>query len=213
LGRSDWAAGIDYLFFKSEINRVDDGFIEPHEFSMQVSRIGFPVEFDNRDNVFTPDKGLKWNTSLGLAFEEIGSSNDFTSLFTSACYYLPLTPALISGFRAEYQQMWGDPPFYMLPFILMRGIPVMRYQGDITTVLETEWRWDFSQRFSAVGFLGTGKAILNGDSFGDADLLVSGGAGWRYLMARKLGLRMGIDVARGPEKWAYYIVFGNNWIR
>lgn len=29
-------------------------------------------------------------------------------------------------------------------------------------------------------------------------------AGGRYLLARKLGMRMGIDVARGPEEWAYF---------
>jgi hypothetical protein len=39
------------------------------------------------------------------------------------------------------------------------------------------------------------------------------GAGFRYKIARLLGLRMGVDVARGPEEWAFYIVFGNAWIK
>jgi hypothetical protein len=39
------------------------------------------------------------------------------------------------------------------------------------------------------------------------------GGGFRYLIARKFKLRMGVDIARGPEKWAYYIVFGNTWGR
>ncbi|MBP2689588.1 MAG: hypothetical protein H6Q83_1775, partial [Deltaproteobacteria bacterium] len=25
------------------------------------------------------------------------------------------------------------------------------------------------------------------------------------------GLQMGVDVARGPEQWAIYVVFGNSW--
>ena len=29
--------------------------------------------------------------------------------------------------------------------------------------------------------------------------------------AREFGLQMGIDVARGPEQWAIYVVFGNSW--
>ena len=29
--------------------------------------------------------------------------------------------------------------------------------------------------------------------------------------AREFGLQMGIDVARGPEQWAIYVVFGNAW--
>jgi hypothetical protein len=95
----------------------------------------------------------------------------------------------------------------------MRGIPVMRYQGSNTVLSETEWRWDFSYRHSLVGFGGAAKAIADGDSFQDSSWRVSGGAGYRYLLARKLKLRAGIDIARGPEDWAYYIVFGANWVK
>ena len=39
----------------------------------------------------------------------------------------------------------------------------------------------------------------------------AGGFGFRYLVARVLGIQTGIDVARGPEKWAFYVVFGSSW--
>jgi hypothetical protein len=39
----------------------------------------------------------------------------------------------------------------------------------------------------------------------------AGGFGFRYLIARVLGIQAGIDVARGPEKNAFYIVFGSSW--
>jgi hypothetical protein len=39
----------------------------------------------------------------------------------------------------------------------------------------------------------------------------SAGTGFRYLVARQFGVRMGLDVARGPEQWAAYVVFGNSW--
>jgi hypothetical protein len=42
---------------------------------------------------------------------------------------------------------------------------------------------------------------------------VSKGFGFRYLIARLYGLRVGIDVARGPEDWAFYIQVGNAWAR
>lgn len=44
----------------------------------------------------------------------------------------------------------------------------MRYQGDITALGETEWRWDFTYRHSLVGFGGAGKAIVDGDRFQDS---------------------------------------------
>jgi hypothetical protein len=64
-----------------------------------------------------------------------------------------------------------------------------------------------------VGFAGAGKAVMKEDSWSDGSWKGSGGAGARYLIARKLKLRMGIDVARGPEQWAYYFVFGSSWKR
>ncbi|MNR61533.1 hypothetical protein D3C85_1833110 [compost metagenome] len=39
------------------------------------------------------------------------------------------------------------------------------------------------------------------------------GTGFRYLLARKFKLRMGVDVAKGPEQWAYYIGVGSNRMR
>jgi hypothetical protein len=39
------------------------------------------------------------------------------------------------------------------------------------------------------------------------------GGGFRYLMARKLHMHVGIDVARGPEDTAVYLQMGHAWAR
>jgi len=49
------------------------------------------------------------------------------------------------------------------------------------------------------------------DALQDAETVWNAGGGFRYLTAREFGLHMGIDVARGPEQWAIYVVFGNSW--
>ena len=74
-------------------------------------------------------------------------------------------------------------------------------------------RFDIKTRWSLVTFGGTGKAFDNWNSFGDAKWVFNYGAGGRYLLARKFKLRVGIDLAHGPDTWAYYIVFGSNWLR
>jgi len=38
------------------------------------------------------------------------------------------------------------------------------------------------------------------------------GVGFRYLIARKLGLGAGLDIARCPEETTFYIIFGSAWI-
>ncbi len=37
------------------------------------------------------------------------------------------------------------------------------------------------------------------------------GLGIRYLIASKLGLQMGLDIAKGPDDTAFYIQFGSAW--
>ena len=64
-----------------------------------------------------------------------------------------------------------------------------------------------------MAFAGYGRTVSDIDSINEGSNVWNAGAGFRYLIARLLGLQMGIDVARGPENWAFYIVFGSAWLK
>jgi len=49
-------------------------------------------------------------------------------------------------------------------------------------------------------------------SFSDADNRYSKGMGFRYLIAKKYGLRMGIDIAKSQDDEAVYLQFGTAWV-
>ncbi len=55
-------------------------------------------------------------------------------------------------------------------------------------------------RWYVLGFGGAGKAYGELHSLSDAPTAYGFGTGFRYLIARKLGLTMGIDIARGPAR-------------
>ena len=95
----------------------------------------------------------------------------------------------------------------------MRGIPILKYQGNTDVLAEMETRWDVVEGWSAIAFGGTGKAFNEWSEFKNAAWIFSYGAGFRYLIARAFKLRVGVDVAHGPGTWAYYIVFGSNWLK
>ncbi|SHG47665.1 Surface antigen [Flavobacterium fluvii] len=213
INRSSWYAGLDYLFLKTELKNTNVDFNTPKEVNSVISRLGLLVDYDKRDNVFTPNKGFWLNSLVGASEDFLGSDYNYVLINTAGFGYIPVSKNITSSFRLEYQQIFGDAPFYMLPYINMRGIPVMRYQGDVIALAETEWRWDFTSRYSLVAFGGVANAFSKQSEFEDSSWKASGGMGARYLIARKLKLRMGIDVARGPEEWAYYIVFGTSWNR
>lgn len=217
LGRSHWYAGFKYLFLKSDIKYAGDTLLnilaKPLEVSSIVSQLGVLVELDNRDNIFTPDKGMKLHVDAIMSDNIIGSDYDFWRMNYYMYAYKQITRKLVGGFRLDGQQTFQDVPFYMLPYIDMRGVPANRYQGNADILSELEFRWDVVKRWSVMLYSGVGKAFDHWSNFGSADWVVSAGSGFRYLLARKFKLRVGIDVAHGPDTWAWYIVFGSNWLK
>jgi hypothetical protein len=211
-----WSAGLQYLFLQTQF-AMQSGevpeFAPDGDIKKTVSLPAAVVEFDSRDNIFTPNKGIRFHLSYGVSDDAAGSDYNYQLLDVYAYGYHPFAKNLIGGLRYDMQQSFDSPPFYLLPYLNLRGVPTARYQGNIAAVFESEVRWDFVRRWSVVGFLGSGKATDKWSAFGGADWVVSGGGGFRYLIARQFRLRMGMDLARGPEQWAYYIVFGSAWLR
>ena len=95
----------------------------------------------------------------------------------------------------------------------MRGIPMMRYQGNHVALTELEGRWNFTPRWSMLGFTGVGRTANLLSSFGSSTNRSTIGTGFRYLTARQLGMHAGMDIAKGPEDWVFYVTIGSAWTR
>ncbi|PWT96605.1 MAG: hypothetical protein C5B52_15320 [Bacteroidetes bacterium] len=212
---SNWYAGFKYLFLNTDVRYKGTlpDFVKSQEVHSTVSQFGLVLELDNRDNVFTPNKGVKVHLDGNISANFLGSDYEYYRLNYYMYAYAQFSKKFVGGWRLDGQQAFQDPPFYLLPYIDMRGVPASRYQGQADILTELEGRWDVVPRWSIVFFGGTGKAFDEWNEFGSAKWIVSGGTGFRYMLARKFGLRVGIDLARGPETWAYYIVFGSNWLK
>ncbi len=201
-------AGARWAFTHSDIRFLDappDGLLGGGAESV-VSGAGAVLTWDGRDTTFTPSTGTRAEASFLWYGPAIGSDYAYWKLAAYEIGYFPIFPSLTAALRVDVQLAGGDVPFYALPYVRLRGVPALRYQGKSALVAETELRWDFVPRWSAVGFAGVGAvdALRNETPW-------SVGGGFRYLVARVFGLRMGLDVARGPEQWAVYVVFGNAW--
>jgi hypothetical protein len=217
IGISYWFAGLKYMFLHTDISYSGDTILsdlaKSYEFSSVISQLGTLIDYDSRDNVFTPDKGIKFHTEFNWSDNILGSDFDFWRINYYSFIYHPFGQRLIAGLRLDGQQNIGDAPFFMLPYIDMRGIPAFRYQGEADVLSELELRYDFVKRWSGVAFGGAGKAFDDWKQFGSSDWRLTYGGGFRYLMARKFKLRAGVDIARGAGYWSYYIVFGSSWLK
>jgi hypothetical protein len=182
--------------------------------AVKVSAPTAILEYDSRDNIFTPRRGLYSETSYLLSRSALGSSADFERFHQIVLAWLPLPHQVTLGARTDYAWSSAHTPFFLRPYIQLRGVPAVRYQGDEAASLELEARWQFSARWSVVPFAGVGATHLEHSlSSSDGQAVGAGGIGLRYELARKFGLHAGLDLAHSPGTTAVYIQIGNAWFR
>jgi hypothetical protein len=214
LGESNNWLGVRWIYLdlssKLDLNNPN-ARVTPDELSKKNSGLGLTLEHDSRDNIFTPNKG--WTGAVDAMFydPDWGSDTRFQAYRGHVFAYWPLARSVVLGGRLDARAARGRVPFYQLPYIDLRGVPAARYQDQNAGVLETEVRWNVTPRWAAIGFIGAGRAWGRQENFGGSDNVVSRGVGFRYLIARQLGLWVGIDYAKGPEEDAWYIQVGNAW--
>ena len=211
LGDSHFLLGGKYIFTHTNVTGNILPWVDPHDIELTNSGLGLIGEFENYDNILSPEKGWRINLTYNQYLEVLGSDRNYGRVTSFIHSYYPLfSRHWIPGLRLEYQMATGNPPFYAYPFLYMRGVPAMRYQGRYTFLAETEQLVMITRRWGVVGFGGYGHTF-NKENNGAAAW--NAGGGFRYLIARLLNMKMGIDVARGPEKWAVYMVVGSAWLR
>jgi hypothetical protein len=127
-------------------------------------------------------------------------------------HYTPFGEYSSLGLRLQGETVDGDVPFFGYPYINLRGIQALRYQGETALTAEVEYLWGITPRWTLAFFGGLGKTTAIGAFGGDGETVGAGGVGFRYRLARKLGLQAGVDLARGPEDTAIYLTIGSAWL-
>jgi hypothetical protein len=178
-----------------------------------MSALGLVAQYDSRDNMFSPEKGFNYRFDYYWYDDAIGSDYDYQQYQLTGLNYWRMGKYFLGGIRLVGDWVDTDEPlpFYALPFISLRGIPAMRYQGEYVSTGEVQLTWRPMPRWSVLGFAGAGRT---GDSFSDlkeGPSYTSRGLGFRYLAARRYSMNMGVDVARGPDDTVVYIQVGSGW--
>jgi hypothetical protein len=216
LGKTDLFAGARYTFFrvKSRFDQETDiPGVQEREFTSNNGGLGFILGYDSRDNIFTPNRGLNIKVRTTFYDNAFGGDFSYQKIEGFAIGYLELDPKVVLGLRVDGRFSFGQVPFYALPFIDMRGVPAMRYQGKNAVVAEVEARWNFYRRWSVVGFLGAGAVTAKFDQLDPKPNVYSQGIGIRYRIARLFGLDAGVDGAHSSGEWGVYIQIGSGWAR
>jgi hypothetical protein len=216
IAQTNFFLGGKYIYFDTDNTfdvPVEVPEFEGTEFKSTLSEASVILNYDSRNNIFTPTKGFFIDLSGSYSDTWMGGDDLYGRIAARMIGYVPVSKKLVLGARHESIYSLGDIPFYARPIVVLRGAPLMKYQNRNVTVMEVEVNWNVYKRWNLVGFTGMGNAFASFDEFNEGKSVASIGTGFRYLLARKFGMQMGMDFAKSTDDFAFYFVFGTSWLR
>ena len=209
--------GASYLYVESDINLDLD--LKPVSKEETIAAVSLIAEYDTRDNQLSPTKGMFLSAKAQIYDESVGSDYSFVNYKSTNLFYNPINEKTNVDFSIVGERLEGDKSHiaaHLYPFISMRGIPMMKYQGASVLTVQSEFSYNFTPRWEGIVFGGAGKAFStkpaqSSQSFSEATTIASGGIGFRYLIAEKFGLKAGLDIATSKDGETFYIQVGTAW--
>jgi hypothetical protein len=77
--------------------------------------LGVSLEFDSRDKIFTPSRGMKGSVDMTFYAPGLGSDQSFQTYRAYGFGYWPVSPTLVLAGRADARSSGGTVPFYCCP--------------------------------------------------------------------------------------------------
>lgn len=208
--------GLRYLFADVEVRfegENDSADIDAGDRDQTLSGLTPILSYDSRDNLFTPTKGMYAEGAVAVFNEALGGDRDFEIVSLSGIWFQPLADDLTLGLKANLGASFGEVPFYLRPYVQLRGIESLGLQAENVADAEAELRWQHWNRWSLVVFAGGGMGWKGLTDFDHERSVATGGLGMRYLVARRMGLHLGFDIGFGPADPILYFQFGSAWFR
>lgn len=179
--------------------------------NVSVAAVTVPIEYDSRDHEQFPRNGWLVKGRGMLYRESVGSDFDADTFKISANYYHPMRERDVLATRAVFRTTSGDAPFFLLSSIGgstdLRGYPSGRYRDRMMYAMQSEYRWQFSDRWIFTGFAGFGEVARQLSGFGE-NLLPAAGVGARFVLSAKHRVSLSADVAWGEDGGEFYFGVG-----
>jgi hypothetical protein len=218
LGDSDFFLGPQYRLLSTDASFARDASnsgVQNAELESKTSGLGAVLAYDSLDQPFSATRGVRAEVTYSHQAEALGGDFDYGRLNYFGITYVPFGKKVVLGLRVDGGLITdGDAPFYDLPSLSIRGIPRGRYVDNAALLTEAELRYDLTNRWTLIAFGGVGRVAETFGDLGSADTHAAVGGGFRYLIARQYGMRMGVDLGYGDDgDWSIYVTMGTGWVR
>lgn len=220
IGQSDFMIGGGLMWLDAEnrfgIGPPDEGegfAIGDDRFRTDFKNVGVEAKlnYETRDNTMNPTRGVLAELALWRFDTSIGGDYDYWNWKAKTLYFHPLSESWTLGLRLDLSGVDGRPPFFAYPFVKLRGIPALRYQDEMAGAAEAEVRYRVAPRWEVTAFAGLGYTSDRIKLFDNPGSIYNYGLGGSYNVFQAHNVWMGIDIARGPEDWNWYIQVGHPW--
>ena len=188
----------------------DTPFFDP-SLKLDIGAYAIPIEFDTRDHEQFPRNGWLVSGRAMLYRESAGGDFDAETFKVSVNHYRPMREQDVLALRATVRTTSGDAPFFLLSTFGgstdLRGYPSGRYRDQMMYALQSEYRWQFDDRWIFTGFAGFGEVAENFGDFG-RNFLPAAGIGTRFVLSKKHRVSLSADIAVGKDGTEFYFGVG-----
>lgn len=212
---SDFMAGfgISYLDAENSFGIGLPQVVDDERFSTDIRNVGIAgmLAYETRDNTMNPRSGRLVELNLWRYDDSFGGDYNYWSGKLKALSFHSLGQKVTLGLRLEASAVDGGVPFFAIPFVRLRGVPALRYQNKIAGAVEIEGRYLIRPRWEVSVFGGLGFTSDDYPIYENPDSIYNFGLGGRYNIFQQHNVWVGLDIARGPEDWNWYIQVGHAW--
>ena len=179
--------------------------------------IGLSLVKDNRHNVLNVRDGFFSELAFLSYNDSWGSNFNFINVLSDTRIYRPLGKNNVFAAQLFGQFNSGDVPFNQLALMggesIMRGYYYGRYRDKNQIATQLEFRFlplslGFSKRIGFTVFAGAATVFDKFENFSADNIVLSGGAGLRFLLFSKKDIWSRLDFAVTEEGTGFYIFIG-----
>ena len=206
-------AGLQYEFEQMTMEKVEPGGMLdsediPGSRGGLLSGFGVSLDWDTRDAVIFPRKGMFFQFTADTYGAMTGSDFSFTSVKIDLREYVPVAANQVLALQALLRSAGGEVPFYKLALLggdsLMRGYYKGRYRDKDILAVQAEYRVKVTRRIGVVGFAGVADVFPSFADLNLNDIKYSLGTGVRYMVNKREGTNLRMDMAWGKRSFGLY---------
>jgi len=180
--------------------------------SLTLHGISLNLSLDTRSNPYYPRSGYYSTVKYNTFPESLGNENATRKIEIDHNHYFSSRQQKdVVAARIYVGLGLGDLAFnqqFIVKGTDIRGYTQGAFRGDNLLALQGEYRWNFHQRWGAVGFAGVATVFEAINESDNGKLLPGIGTGIRFRAFTETNMSVGIDVAAGVDDWGIYFQIG-----